>query len=137
MRIGELANLEGVRTATLRYYERRGLLSPPTRTDAGYRSYAPEVVTQLRLIRWAKSLGFTLREIREMTQVATQHAHGRRKEIRSRVQAKVRELDAKMKQLEAIREQLQAMAASHCRPGHCPVVRRVLAGAPGVKKPRR
>ena len=38
MRIGEVAELEGVPTATLRYYERRGLLSRPARTESGYGS---------------------------------------------------------------------------------------------------
>ena len=66
MRIGELARLSGMRPATLRYYEGRGLLSPPSRTASGYRSYTPESAAQLRLIRWAKGLGFTLREIREI-----------------------------------------------------------------------
>jgi DNA-binding transcriptional MerR regulator len=135
MKIGELADLESIPKATLRYYERRGLLSRPARNASGYRSYAPEVVTQLRLIRWAKSLGFTLREIREMTQVATQHVQGRRSAIRFRVQSKLREIDAKMEQLRSIREQLRAMAECHCRPGRCPVVNRVLAGT--IVSPKR
>ena len=66
MRIGELARLSGVHAATVRYYEGRRLLSRAARTDVGYRSYTPESAAQLRLIRWAKGLGFTLREIREM-----------------------------------------------------------------------
>jgi MerR family transcriptional regulator, mercuric resistance operon regulatory protein len=39
MRIGELAGLVGVNPATVRYYERRGLLRRPARTTAGYRSH--------------------------------------------------------------------------------------------------
>jgi DNA-binding transcriptional MerR regulator len=95
MRIGELARLSGVRPATLRYYEGRGLLSRPSRTEAGYRSYTPESAAQLRLIRWAKGLGFTLREIREMTGAIGQHAVGRGDRVRSQVQAKIAEVDAK------------------------------------------
>ena len=66
MRIGELAGLTGLNPATVRYYERRGLLSRPARTTAGYRSYPAETVVQLRLIRYAKDVGFALREIREL-----------------------------------------------------------------------
>lgn len=37
--ISELAGSAGVTPDTLRYYERRGLLRPAARTDAGYRLY--------------------------------------------------------------------------------------------------
>ena len=129
MRIGELARLSGVRPATLRYYEGRGLLPRPARTHAGYRSYTPENVAQVRLIRWAKGLGFTLREIREMTGAIGQHAGGRRERARSQVQAKIAEVDAKMSQLASMRAQLEALAACHCE-NDCPVIRRVLSGQP-------
>ena len=99
MRIGELARLSGMRPATLRYYESRGLLSRTSRTEAGYRSYTPESAAQLRLIRWAKGLGFTLREIREMTGAIGQHAVGRGDRVRSQVRAKIAEVDAKLQQL--------------------------------------
>jgi hypothetical protein len=39
MNIGKLAALAGVGTATVRYYERRGLLGPAARTHSGYRRY--------------------------------------------------------------------------------------------------
>ena len=38
-RAGQLAHLAGVSTDTLRYYERRGLLPLPPRSDSGYRLY--------------------------------------------------------------------------------------------------
>jgi DNA-binding transcriptional MerR regulator len=136
MRIGELARLSGVRPATLRYYEGRGLLARPSRTESGYRSYTPESAAQLRLIRWAKGLGFTLREIREMTGTIGQHALGRGDRVRSQVRAKIAEVDTKMTQLASIRAQLEGLAACHCR-SDCPVIRRVLAGASPRPSQRR
>ena len=47
MRIGELAEKARTRPSTLRYYEERGLLQPPERTPAGYRSYGDETVQRL------------------------------------------------------------------------------------------
>jgi DNA-binding transcriptional MerR regulator len=125
MRIGELARVSGVRPATLRYYERRGLLSRPARTGAGYRSYTPESAAQLRLIRWAKGLGFTLREIREMTGAIGQHAVGRGDRVRSQVRAKIAEVDAKMSQLASIRMELAELASCRCK-NDCPVIGRVV-----------
>jgi len=75
----------------------------------------------------AKGLGFTLREIREMTGVIGQHAIGRGDRVRSQVPAKISELDAKLSQLAAIRAQLESLAACRCKQD-CPVIGRVLAG---------
>ena len=49
--IGIVANKAGVTPDTIRYYERLGLLPPPTRTRAGYRQYGDGVVNRLSLIR--------------------------------------------------------------------------------------
>jgi len=136
MRIGELARLSGMRPGTLRYYEGRGLLSRPARTDGGYRSYTPESAAQLRLIRWAKGLGFTLREIRDMTGAIGQHAVGRGDRVRSQVRAKIAEVDAKMSQLASIRSQLEGVASCHCKQ-NCPVIRAVLAGTSSRPTRRR
>jgi DNA-binding transcriptional MerR regulator len=127
MRIGEVARLGGVRPATLRYYERRGLLPHPTRTGGGYRAYSESVVAQLRLIRWAKGLGFTLREIKQMTAALGRHAEGEGNRVRSQIAAKIREVDAKLEQLSLIRKQLTKIAGCHCN-GPCPVISDVRAG---------
>jgi DNA-binding transcriptional MerR regulator len=136
MRIGELARLSGTRPATLRYYESRGLIVRPERTVGGYRDYAPGSVAQLRLIRWAQGLGFTLREIREMTGPVAQHAAGRGPQVRDRVRAKIAELDARMSQLARIRSELEALASCPCT-GDCPVIADVRAGAQSSHAPRR
>ena len=66
MKIGTLARQADVAIDTVRYYERQGLLPAPERTQSGYRSYAADDVARLRFIRRAKTLGFTLAEIREL-----------------------------------------------------------------------
>jgi MerR family mercuric resistance operon transcriptional regulator len=55
MRIGELAALTGLAPATIRYYERRGLLARAGRTTSGYRTYSPETGLQLRYARGGSS----------------------------------------------------------------------------------
>ncbi|MFI7063775.1 MerR family transcriptional regulator [Kribbella sp. NPDC050124] len=66
MRTGELAGRAGVNIETVRYYERRGLLSEPRRTPGGYRDYPAASVELLRFIKRAQELGFTLDEIEEL-----------------------------------------------------------------------
>ncbi len=66
LRIGDVAAAAGVPAATVRYYERRGLLPRAPRTPAGYRQYGTETPRRLRFIRHAQELGFSLEEIQSM-----------------------------------------------------------------------
>ena len=61
MRIGELARLSGVKPSAIRYYEKAGILEPPSRV-AGQRRYPMEAVYRVLLVRFAGSMGFTLEE---------------------------------------------------------------------------
>lgn len=64
MRIGELAEHSGASVTTIRYYEKLGLLPQASRNTSGYREYSRQSLDQVALIRRAKRLGFSLREIR-------------------------------------------------------------------------
>lgn len=66
MKIGELAKRADLNVQTIRFYERRGLLPEPSRTESGYRRYGPDEVRRLQFVRQAKTLGFSLEEIRQV-----------------------------------------------------------------------
>ncbi len=66
--IGQLAKQAGLRTSALRFYEEQGLLTPETRTEAGYRLYRPEALVRLRFIQRAQHLGFSLDDMRVLLQ---------------------------------------------------------------------
>ncbi len=67
LQIGEVAERTGVTQRTLRFYEEKGLLRPPTRMDGGFRLYSEEDVTRVEHIRRLQNLlGVTLAEIKEM-----------------------------------------------------------------------
>ena len=69
MRIGDLAARSGVSVSTLRYYEKRGLLSASRRTAGGYREYADSDLDRVEVVVAAKRLGFTLQEIYQILEV--------------------------------------------------------------------
>ena len=54
LKIGELANQTVLSIKTIRYYESRGLLEQPPRTESGYRLYGPEEVARLRYPLWVR-----------------------------------------------------------------------------------
>lgn len=64
--IGELAKRVGVSVETVRFYQRKGLLPEPPRRLGKARLYSLEVLAQLRFIRRAKGLDFSLKEIAEL-----------------------------------------------------------------------
>jgi DNA-binding transcriptional MerR regulator len=67
LQIGEAAERAALTQRTLRYYEEKGLLNPPTRMDGGFRLYSPEDMERVDRIRQLKELlGFSLAEIKEM-----------------------------------------------------------------------
>jgi DNA-binding transcriptional MerR regulator len=64
--IGQLASSAGVRTSTVRFYERAGLLKPDGRTGGNYRHYGEPALARLRFIRSAQATGFSLEDVREL-----------------------------------------------------------------------
>jgi DNA-binding transcriptional MerR regulator len=103
--IGRLAKLSGVRPDTIRFYERSGLLPKPSRTASGYRVYDDAALSQVRFIRKAQSLGFSLDEIKRIMSL-----RGRGKEacrcVVSIAEATLSETETKLKEMQRFREAL-------------------------------
>lgn len=68
--IGDVAERTGLSSPTIRYYESIGLLAPPPRSATGYRRYTDSTVEELRFIKKAQSLGFSLEEIGEILKLS-------------------------------------------------------------------
>ena len=104
--IGELAKQAGVKSDTVRFYEKQGLLSKPTRTAAGYRVYDEAALKQLRFIKQAQSLGFSLQEIQR---ILTLRGEGRTtcKCVLAIAEATLSETERKLKELQNFRDGLK------------------------------
>ena len=77
--IGEVARRAGVATSTIRFYERRGLLTADARRS-GQRRYRPETLRRLVFIGMLQDAGLTLEDIAgvlDADQVADWKAIGR------------------------------------------------------------
>ena len=69
LQIGEVSERTGLTQRTLRFYEEKGLLKPPTRMDGGFRLYSDADIQRLEQIkRLQQLLGFSLAEIKEMVE---------------------------------------------------------------------
>ena len=66
MKIGVLAEKSGLSIQTIRFYERKGLLPPPERTQANYRVYANGTLQHLLFIKQCRALDMTIEEIDQL-----------------------------------------------------------------------
>jgi len=117
LRTGELAEQAGVNIQTVRYYERRGLLAKPVRTNGGHRLYPPDTVAVLSTIKAAQRLGFTLDEVAELLDTSRRHPSA---DLRQRAVDKITEVDARIADLTAMRAALTEVVAANCESlTHC------------------
>jgi DNA-binding transcriptional MerR regulator len=112
VRTGEVAERAGVNIQTLRYYERRGLIAEPARGPGRHRTYPPDTVALIVVIKAAQRLGFTLDEIVDLLE-ASRRRH-RTLDLKQRALDKITEIDRKMADLAAIREALTKVVAAQC-----------------------
>lgn len=66
MKIRELAERTNLSDTTIRYYESVGLLPPPQRKANGYRYYTEKDAERVKLVAGARTLDFSLDDIREI-----------------------------------------------------------------------
>jgi MerR family copper efflux transcriptional regulator len=118
VKIGTLSEEAGVSVQTVRYYERRGLLPEPDRTESGYRSYGREALQHLRFILTAKGLGFTLSEIRELIDLRVDPATTA-EDVRTRARQKIQTTQAKIADLRRLLDGLERLVAQ-CDAGSSP-----------------
>lgn len=112
LRTGQVADLAGVNIQTLRYYERRGLITSPTRSPGGHRSYPADTITLIGVIKAAQRLGFTLDEIADL--LTTGRPAHPTPDLQARARTKLDEIDRKLRDLTLIRDTLSQVIDAQC-----------------------
>ncbi|WP_321937147.1 MerR family transcriptional regulator [Burkholderia cepacia] len=100
--IGQVAELTGLSTHTLRYYEQAGLLRAISRTAAGHRLYAPADLDWLAFVMRLKATGMPIAQMQEFAALRAQGepTFGERRRLlvthRDAVRAHLAELQASL-----------------------------------------
>ena len=125
MTIGQLAKQAGVNIETVRFYERRRLLAPSSRTASGYRIYSLTELRRLRFIKQAQTWGFSLHEIDELLNLRVQPSASCG-QVKQRTQVKLAQAQKKIQDLERLSRALRKVIRS-CEKGEvtecCPILR--------------
>lgn len=123
-KIGEVARRADVNKETVRYYEKRGLIPEPDRRRSGYRIFTRRHIDQIKFIKRAQELGFTLSEIKELLELRMDE-DTTCSEIKSEAQEKYQDVVEKIEDLQRIKETLIDLIDS-CSgegpKGDCPIL---------------
>lgn len=109
MLIGELSKQTQLSLHTIRYYEKSGLIKgkrPTASNSNNYLDYDKDCVDRLLLIRDAKSVGFTLAEIKALVDVWFSNRISKSKKI-DILNKKSLEIENKIKELNGIKKQIK------------------------------
>jgi Cu(I)-responsive transcriptional regulator len=143
MNIGRAAELSGVSTKMIRYYEQTGLIPRAARQDSGYRDYDDADVHRLRFIRRARDLGFAVEQIGELLGLWSDRSRASA-DVKAFALEHIDRLKDKVTEIEAMVRTLETLA-DHChgddRPD-CPIIEGLAEdsrGLPSVapRTPRR
>ncbi len=108
--IGAVARQTGISPPTIRYYEEIGLLRASARSASGYRRYSDTAIEELRFIKKAQALGFSLEEVGEILTLSRtgQTACAR---VIGLTEHHVTALDERIRSLQRLRDHLDAELA--------------------------
>ena len=134
--IGGLAKAANVNVETIRYYQRRGLLSEPKRPLGGIRRYGSADIDRLTFVKTAQQLGFSLDEVGDLLRLEDgTHCQ----EASALAEHKLKDVREKIERLVKIEKALSDMVSQcHARPDSitCPLIASLHEGDIGTKSQR-
>jgi Hg(II)-responsive transcriptional regulator len=139
VRTSEVAAQAQVNTQTLRYYERRGLLPEPERTNSGYRAYTPDAVRVVRFVKRAQQLGFTLDDIEDLLHLAD-GGPASCEEARTMARTRIADLQQRINELAGMRDALTQLVDTCDQPRagrECSILRDIETAANTTAPPTR
>lgn len=126
--IGQLSEATGIPTSTLRFWERRGLLTPDAR-KGGQRRYTEEALTKVALLRLCQDAGWTLTEIGQIVRERLALAPNWRATVRT----KMDQLETEIAQLSHAHKMLEhVLECPHKDITRCPKFRSALEHRKGI-----
>ena len=109
--IGTAAKLAGVSIDTIRFYQELRLIKSASRSAGGYRLFDGEQIRELKFVRHAQELGFSLSEVKEL--LALRQQHHACSDVQSMLKRKLADVHEKIKSLERLEAEL-AGALRNC-----------------------
>jgi len=123
MNIGKIADETGITAKTIRYYESIDLIPAAERQSNGYRSYTDNDVATLKFISRARTLGFSLEEVRGL--LTLWHDKNRASsDVKALALIHIEEIETRIAELQSVKNTLLHLTArcqGNDRPD-CPIL---------------
>lgn len=100
LQIGQISKRSGVSVDTIRFYEKKGLIHSYSRTRGGFRLFRPNTIEQIRFVKLAQELGFSLTEINGLLGSGGVEEC---RQVRSLLRQKISEVDKQISKMRAFR----------------------------------
>ncbi|MDO9236240.1 MAG: Hg(II)-responsive transcriptional regulator [Aquabacterium sp.] len=120
--IGKVAAAAAVNVETIRFYQRRGLLTEPPKSLGGFRYYDQATIARVRFVKRAQALGFSLEEVMGLLALEQSNACGPTHDAAVRklqlVEERITDLKRIRSTLKNLVQQCEAGPAAVC----CPII---------------
>lgn len=114
LKISQLARQTGLSTHTLRYYEKNGLISASTRSEAGYRLYDQTAIKRVEFVQTARRIGFSLSDIAQLLSIRVDKRSHSCREVTDITRNKLEQVEAQITELQGMRATLNILLESCC-----------------------
>lgn len=109
--IGDAAAQSGLPAKTIRYYDEIELVSPSSRSQAGYRQYEAPELHKLSFVKRARSFGFTVEDCRQLLGLFENQSRSSR-EVKVFANRRIEEIEEKIRDLQSLHGELSQLAKS-------------------------
>lgn len=120
--IGGLAKAAGVGVETIRFYQRRELLSEPDRPLGGIRRYGMSDVQRIVFIKSSQRLGFSLDEVSELLKLADSSHCDQARTLAEHKLDDVQSRIAELRRMELALQELIGRCQTNPDELHCPLI---------------
>jgi MerR family copper efflux transcriptional regulator len=137
MKISEASSRSGVTAKMIRYYESIGLFAPTPRRENTYRDFDERDVHDLRFIKRARGLGFSIEEIQRLLALWRDRDRPSR-EVKAIAARHIEDLETRIAEMQAMVATL-AHLSRHCQGDNrpdCPILDELGRVQPGAVKDR-
>lgn len=121
--IGEAARAAELPVKTVRYYDEIGLISPGSRSHAGYRQYMEPEIRKLIFVRRARTYGFSVDACRELLDLF-ENRNRESRQVKAMAQQRIRDIEHKLAELQTLHDELSHLVKT-CRGDSrpdCPII---------------
>jgi Cd(II)/Pb(II)-responsive transcriptional regulator len=115
MKIGKLSALTGFSVQAIRYYEKKGLIESPSRTEGNFRLYHLEDIKNLEFVKHCRNLDMSLKEIKQMLEIR-QFPERSCESINKMIDVNLVSVNKRIDELSTLKEMLSEMQQS-CHSG--------------------